>query len=78
MCLMDERFYKTDSYISSPVGSDGLSTYKCTAQREGEDAADSILYQGSFQSGGRAKIWTRAKISNVVRQSMTSVKGVAW
>lgn len=78
MCLMDKRFYKTDSPINSPVRSDGLSTYKCTAQREGEDAADSTLYRGSFQSGWRAKIWTHANISNVVRQSMTTVKGVAW
>lgn len=80
MPVLHRRRYESDSLVDPPDRRDGLSTHKCTAQRERETAG-TVFCQGNFQSGWRERIWTHAEISNVVRQLMTSVRewlGNVW
>lgn len=65
-----QKVYETDSHLNCPIRRAVSSARKCTAQNEGEDAADTMLCQGTFQSSWRGKTWTHAELSNVVRKSM--------
>lgn len=52
-CLSCTEGFMILTAASTHQSKGGLSPHKCTAQKEGEDEADTFLCQGSFKSGWR-------------------------